>query len=71
MRKALVIAAMFIPFQASAITIIGGTDCGSFIESPRMYDQWVGGYLSGMNATLGKEGRDPLIGIKSIDQASL
>ena len=71
MRKALIIAAIFIPLQASAITIVGGTDCGRFVESPRMYDQWVGGYLSGMNAALGTEGRDPLIGIKSIEQASL
>ena len=72
MRKALMIATIFIPLQASAITIAGGTDCGRFIENPDMYDQWIAGYLSGMNATLGKEGRsDPLAVIKSSEQSNL
>ena len=71
MRKALIIAAIFIPLQASAITIVGGTDCGRFVENPRMYDQWIGGYLSGMNAALAKGARDPLINIQSIEQTSL
>ena len=71
MKKALFAALSLVTFHALAITSIGGTDCGKFVESPRIYDQWVGGYLSGLNSTLGSEKQDPLHSIKSIEQASV
>lgn len=52
------------------VVAIGTPDCGTWINNPHpSWKAWLVGYLSGINAAIGKPNKDPLAKLSSGNQA--